>query len=91
VITLLREFVCILLQILLLTLFARAILSWFPIQPGTVLATISGVLARVTDPMLVPLRRIVPRAGMFDLSFVVLFLILLILMNVICGGTGFGI
>ena len=88
---LVREFVCILLQILLLVLFARAILSWFPIRPGTAMATIADVLARITDPMLVPLRRIVPRAGMFDLSFIVLFLILLILMNLICGGAGFGI
>ena len=90
-ITLLRELVCIVLQILIVILFARAILSWFPVQPGTALATIGDVLARITDPMLVPLRRIVPRTGMFDLSFIVLFLILMILMSVICGGSGFGI
>jgi YggT family protein len=61
------------LQIFLFVLIARALLSWFPIRPGTALATVRGGLVTVTEPVLGPVRRVIPRAGMFDLSFLVVF------------------
>lgn len=83
---LVREFVCILLQLYLVILFARAVLSWFPTQPGSALASINGFLARLTDPILEPLRRIIPRTGMFDLSFLVLVILIWIALAVLgCG------
>jgi YggT family protein len=59
-----------------LALVARALLSWFPLQPGGVMARVSGFLATVTEPVLAPVRRVLPRAGMLDLSFVVVLLTL---------------
>lgn len=59
-------------------LFPRALLSWFPTSPGTALATINHVLYRLSEPVLAPVRRILPplRAGGMgiDLSFLVVFL-----------------
>jgi YggT family protein len=59
-------------------LFPRALLSWFPVTPGTPLATINHVLYRLSEPVLGPVRRILPpvRAGGMgiDLSFIVVFL-----------------
>jgi YggT family protein len=81
--------VCTFLRIYLIVLVLRAVLSWFPARPGTALASINSVLFQLTDPLLAPLRRVIPPAGMIDLSFMVLFFIVLILRNVLCPGTGF--
>ena len=79
---------CNLLLIYMVVLFGRAILSWFPIQPGTVWASIGNVLIQLTEPVLAPLRRMIPPMGMFDVSFLVLFLGIQIIRGVVlgCGG-----
>ena len=59
-------------------------MSWFPIRPDTPFATIYRLLIDVTEPVLSPLRRIIPPAGMFDLSFIVLIVILTVLNRVVC-------
>ena len=59
-------------------LFPRALLSWFPVSPGTPLASINHALYRLSEPVLAPVRRVLPplRAGAMgiDLSFIVVFL-----------------
>jgi YggT family protein len=79
---------CNVLLIYMVVLFGRAILSWFPIQPGTVWASIGNVLIQLTEPVLAPLRRMIPPMGMFDVSFLVLFLGIQIIRGVVlgCGG-----
>lgn len=54
-------------------LFARIILSWFPIDP---FSSPVQFLNQVTDPILEPLRRLPLRIGMLDLSPVLAFFIL---------------
>jgi YggT family protein len=76
--------ICALVTAYLVVLFARAIMSWFPIRPGTPWASVYRVLLDLTEPVLAPLRRIIPPAGMFDLSFLVLFLALGILRAAVC-------
>ena len=46
--------------IYLLILVLRAVLSWFPIQPGTALATVNHWLSVVTEPVLAPFRKVIP-------------------------------
>jgi YggT family protein len=64
--------VCSFLNIYLLVIFARIIMSWFPVAPGGAGAQIFSVLYTVTEPVLGPIRRALPpiRAGAmgFDLS-----------------------
>jgi YggT family protein len=66
------------------------ILSWFPISPHGTGATVVGVLYTITDPILVPLRRMLPPVrlgGMgLDLSPLVAFFGISMLMRVFCGG-----
>jgi YggT family protein len=58
----------ILIQILILLLIARAILSWFP----QMLYTEAGrIVVMATEWYLAPLRRVIPPAGGLDLSFLV--------------------
>ena len=54
-------------------IFVRALLSWFRIDPRNPLVTI---LYEVTEPILDPLRRVIPRLGMIDITpFVAIILI----------------
>jgi len=56
--------VCLALQLYILALFARIILSWFPISPGTAMASVFSALYAVTEPVLGPVRRMLPPIGM---------------------------
>ena len=74
---------CDLIQIYIIVLVVRALFSWFP-PPSGGLATVYRILLDLTEPVLAPLRRVIPPAGMFDLSFLVLIVILYVLRGVIC-------
>jgi YggT family protein len=59
--------------VLTAAIFVRALLSWFPIDPRNPLVTL---LYDVTEPILDPLRRVIPRLGMIDITpFVAIILI----------------
>jgi YggT family protein len=81
--------VCDLLSLYTLILVIRAVLSWFPIRPDSGLIPVIRALDTVIDPVLQPLRRIIPPAGMFDLSYIALFIIIYLIQVAICGGRGF--
>lgn len=78
------DILCTLITVFIVVLFARAVLSWFPVRSGTFMAQVSDVLRTLTDWALVPLRSVIPPAGMFDLSFLVLTFGLFILRAAIC-------
>ncbi|MEE8443382.1 MAG: YggT family protein [Dehalococcoidia bacterium] len=50
---------------LYLAIFARVILSWFPTGRGN---PIVQFIFAITEPILAPIRRVVPRFGMLDLT-----------------------
>lgn len=67
-----------------MVLFARAILSWFPYSPGSPLNPVRRIVFILTEPVLAPFRRIIPPVGMIDLSFLVAFIVVeLIVQNVL--------
>ena len=74
------------LSILELLVIARVILSWVanPYSRSPVVQFIRGV----TDPMLDPIRSILPRTGMFDFSPMVLILVLHLLKGFLHGVGG---
>jgi YggT family protein len=70
-------------------MFARIILSWFPIQPGSALAPVFSVLYAITEPVLGPIRRLLPPVGIggmgIDLSpMIVTLAIQLVLVPLLC-------
>ena len=79
---------CRLLDAYLIVMFARIILSWFPVEPGSGLATVYGFLYSITEPVLAPIRRVIPPLGMggmgLDLSPLVVFFGISILRSAIC-------
>ena len=80
--------VCLLIQLYLLVIFIRIIMSWFPPTPGTTYAQIFEVFDRVTDPVLSPVRAMLPPVRMggmgLDLSPIVVFLVGSLLARAIC-------
>ncbi len=76
-----------LLQIYILVLFVRIILTWFPTDPWSGMGRFERVLGRVTDPVLAPVRRILPPlrvgAGAIDLSPIIVLVVLEILVSVL--------
>lgn len=83
-----RELVCALLLVYFVVLFARIILSWFPVQPGSSLASVHRVLYDLTEPVLAPVRGLIPPLGgggmAFDLSPIIVFVGLSIIRGVLC-------
>ncbi len=82
-----KTVLCPLLTIYLVILVARAILSWFPVHSNSPLASINRILLDITEPIMAPVRRVIPPAGMIDVSYMVVFFVLIILRTIICGGT----
>ena len=59
------NFISLLFQILGLAIFLRAIISWFRLAPDN---PIQVILVQITEPILAPLRRVVPSLGMIDIT-----------------------
>jgi len=53
---------CLLLQFYVLAIFGRVLLGWFPFNPDGAMATVAGFLYAVTDPVMKPVRRMLPAA-----------------------------
>jgi YggT family protein len=74
-------------EVYVILLIGRALLSWFPSEPGTAIYGIVRALDRVTEPLLRPIRRALPpvRAGgmAIDLSIIVAIVGLEVLLGVI--------
>ncbi|MFA5883889.1 MAG: YggT family protein [Acidimicrobiia bacterium] len=79
-----NEILCALITVFIVVVFARVILSWFPVRPGTGLAQLNGILIDLTEWILAPMRRVIPPVGMIDVSFLVLTFGLFILRSAIC-------
>ncbi|HXQ43538.1 MAG TPA: YggT family protein [Acidimicrobiales bacterium] len=71
--------------VLIAALVVRALLSWFPTEPGSSLYGVVRALDRFTEPILRPIRRALPpvRAGgmAIDLSIIIAILVLEIVVN----------
>lgn len=52
-------------------LIARALLSWFRIGPDSPMYPVARVIDQVTEPVLAPIRSILPQTGGFDFSILV--------------------
>lgn len=80
--------VCYLLQIYILLVVAAIVLSWFRVPGDHPVANVQRTLRKVVDPVLLPIRRVIPplRTGSFaiDLSAIILIIGLQILWRIIC-------
>jgi len=77
------QIISLLLQLFELALLARIILSWFPNVDRS--NPIIQFLFDVTEPVLKPIRDMLPPGGMFDFSPLIVFLIIQVLTTVLRG------
>ena len=70
---------------LTIAVFLRVILSWFSADPKRGFALI---LYQITEPILAPLRRIVPRVGTFDITPIVAIFLLQIIGGLLIAAVG---
>jgi len=69
---LLIDIIRLLCRVLTFAIFIRVILSWVSPRPNA----LTVILGKITEPILAPLRRIIPMAGMFDLTPLVAIILL---------------
>jgi YggT family protein len=81
-----------LLQLYIIVIFVRVILSWFPISPDSALASVYRFVYGVTEPVLGPIRRVMPGVGVggmgLDFSPIIVLLLLQIIVIPIVQRTG---
>ncbi len=73
--------VCIAIDIFIAAMFVRIILSWFPLDPGGVAAQAASFVYSATEPVLGPIRRILPPVGVGGMGFDLSPMIVLLLLN----------
>lgn len=80
--------ICYLLQLYVLVLLVRIVMSWFPLQPGGAGERVYEVLFALTEPVLRPFRGIfgplrVGGVGL-DLSPIAVFVLIMVIQRIIC-------
>jgi YggT family protein len=83
-----RSLLCNLLGLYLIALIARIVLSWFPLSPGSALVPVYNFLHAVTEPVLAPVRRMIPSVGVggmgLDLSPIIILIVINLLQARVC-------
>jgi YggT family protein len=70
------QFTIVFLQILTWSIIARALMSWLPIDQSSPLVQ---MLFRATEPIIDPIRKVMPSTGMIDLSPMVAIIVLIVM------------
>lgn len=68
-----------LLSLLILFIFIRFLSQWFVFTRKTFL----GFVMKVTDPIILPVQRVIPPIGMFDLSAMIVLIVIGLLQSVV--------
>jgi YggT family protein len=68
-------------QLYIVIMVIRAVLSYFPYRSDSPLNPVRRVVTAVTEPVLAPFRRIIPPIGMFDVSFLVAFIVVEVIVS----------
>ncbi|MCK9521105.1 MAG: YggT family protein [Dehalococcoidia bacterium] len=70
------QFTIVFIQMLTWAIIARSLLSWFPIDQSS---TLYQMLWRTTEPIIEPIRRVMPQTGMIDLSPLAAIIVLIVM------------
>jgi YggT family protein len=70
-------------QLYVLILVVRAVMSYFPYSPDSPFNPVRRFVTTVTEPVLAPFRRLIPPVGMLDISFLVAFIVVEIIVQVV--------
>ncbi|MET1001196.1 MAG: YggT family protein [Acidimicrobiia bacterium] len=76
--------ICAFIFVYIFVLIVRAVLTWFPIRPGTPVASVAVLLRDVTEPVLAPVRRIIPPISNIDISSLIVVIALIVVQRILC-------
>ena len=79
------QFINLLVGVLYIAMIGRVLLSWFNIGPSSPFYPAVNVLYQITEPILAPIRRVLPKFGMLDLSPMVALILIGVAQRVIVG------
>ncbi len=82
------SFVNLLATVLWIALIGRVVVSWLNIGPSSGLYPIAALIYQVTEPILAPIRRVLPRFGMLDLSPMVAIILITIVQRILKAAAG---
>ena len=68
------------LYVLIIAIVVRSLVTWFPISPRNQYVRL---LDRITEPLLGPFRRVIPPLGIFDVSAMVVIILLYVMIQVV--------
>jgi YggT family protein len=68
------------LYFLIAAIIIRSLMSWFPIGRDN---QFSRAIYQVTEPLLEPVRRLVPRTGIIDFSAMIVIVLLYVMLQVV--------
>ncbi len=74
------SFIRILFFVLQFAIIVRALMSWFNPRPDNPIVVF---VYEITEPVLAPLRRIIPRLGMIDITPIVAILLMSVIENIL--------
>ena len=76
------QFTLVFLEIMLWAIVLRSLMSWFPIDQSSPLVQ---MLHRVTEPIIEPIRRVMPNMGMMDLSPMMAIVAIIVMRQLVIG------
>lgn len=80
------DVLCRLLDLYVICIFGRIILSWFPLQSGGLMAGVHDFLVAITEPVLGPVRRMLPPIGVGGMGLDLSPIIVLLGLRIVVGG-----
>ena len=72
-------------QVYVVILIVAAVLTWFPVTPGSPINEVRRAVATVTDPPLSLIRRVVPPIPLGGLSLDLSVILLILVLEVVAG------
>ncbi|MDA8286569.1 MAG: YggT family protein [Actinomycetota bacterium] len=70
-------------QVYVIIMVVRAVLSFFPYSANSPLNPVRRVVTVATEPVLAPFRRLIPPVGAIDVSFIVAFIVVEIIVDTV--------
>ena len=77
------RFVEILATVLWIALIGRVVISWLNIDRSNPLYPVAALIYQITEPILAPIRSVLPSFGMLDLSPMVAIILIIIVQQVV--------
>ncbi|MCH8205732.1 MAG: YggT family protein [Chloroflexi bacterium] len=81
-------FVDVLATVLWIALIGRVVISWLNVGPSSAMYPVVSILYQITEPILAPIRRVLPSFGMLDLSPMVAIILITIVRRVLVAAVG---